>query len=277
MLTSRIISVAALCSASSLTATVLGDVNSDVTVDAKSTVLATIAITIDSLFGVQTDVDSAVVTVDGGGAIVLGPGAEPFSSMGIDSMQFLLGDATLSYEFFCAPIFGCQEIIVAAQNLTLNLLESTSTSIASDGVATFDATWNMTVDYQISGDIFELSGSTEQAELIVFECDVDAANGFVTMDSLFLGDIHASISPDKLPVGVYGVELLVSFDLAETSMSGEYEGDPGVPGDLNGDGIVNGADLGLLLAQWGSTGTADLNGDGVVNGADLGLMLAAWG
>jgi 1,4-alpha-glucan branching enzyme len=47
--------------------------------------------------------------------------------------------------------------------------------------------------------------------------------------------------------------------------------------DLNGDSDVGGADLGLLLAQWGGPGTADFNGDGTVGGADVGLLLAAWG
>jgi enediyne biosynthesis protein E4 len=46
--------------------------------------------------------------------------------------------------------------------------------------------------------------------------------------------------------------------------------------DLNRDGFVDGADLGLLLGDWGGTGFADLNADGVVDGADLGLMLASW-
>lgn len=46
--------------------------------------------------------------------------------------------------------------------------------------------------------------------------------------------------------------------------------------DLNGDGIVNGADLGLLLGNWGGTGLGDLNDDGVVDGGDLGTLLAAW-
>jgi hypothetical protein len=51
----------------------------------------------------------------------------------------------------------------------------------------------------------------------------------------------------------------------------------GNPADLNGDGVVNGADLGSLLAQWGQPGTGDLNGDGIVGGADIGIMLANWG
>jgi 1,4-alpha-glucan branching enzyme len=47
--------------------------------------------------------------------------------------------------------------------------------------------------------------------------------------------------------------------------------------DLNGDLVVSGADLGSVLAQWGTNGTADFNDDDVVNGADLGLLLSAWG
>ena len=47
--------------------------------------------------------------------------------------------------------------------------------------------------------------------------------------------------------------------------------------DLNGDGRVDGADLGIMLAYWGSTGTdGDLDGDGDVDGGDLGLLLVAW-
>ena len=53
------------------------------------------------------------------------------------------------------------------------------------------------------------------------------------------------------------------------------------PGDLTGNGLVNGADLGLVLAAWASDGTdepgSDVNQDGIVNGADLAFVLGAWG
>ncbi len=53
------------------------------------------------------------------------------------------------------------------------------------------------------------------------------------------------------------------------------------PGDLTGNGQVNGADLGLVLAAWSSDGSdqpgSDLNQDGIVNGADLAYVLGAWG
>ncbi len=50
------------------------------------------------------------------------------------------------------------------------------------------------------------------------------------------------------------------------------------PGDLNNDGVVDGADLGLLLLSWGTNDPdADLNNDGIVDGADLGLLLLVFG
>lgn len=49
--------------------------------------------------------------------------------------------------------------------------------------------------------------------------------------------------------------------------------------DLNGDGVVDGADLGVLLGAWGVSGglgTADINLDNLVDGADLALLLGDW-
>ena len=50
--------------------------------------------------------------------------------------------------------------------------------------------------------------------------------------------------------------------------------------DLFRDLNVNGADLGILLSQWGPNSqftVSDINKDGSVNGADLGLLLSFWG
>jgi hypothetical protein len=53
------------------------------------------------------------------------------------------------------------------------------------------------------------------------------------------------------------------------------------PADFTGDGDVDGADLGILIAVWGPCRNpeciGDLNHDGVVNGGDLGLLLVFWG
>jgi len=60
------------------------------------------------------------------------------------------------------------------------------------------------------------------------------------------------------------------------------ECDSPVLADLDGNGVVDGADLGSLLLQWGECATAgaacpaDLSEDGVVDGADLGILLLNW-
>ena len=52
-------------------------------------------------------------------------------------------------------------------------------------------------------------------------------------------------------------------------------------GDINGDGVVDSGDLGILIALWNTEPTAvpeaDLNGDGTVNSADIGLLIGRWG
>ena len=52
---------------------------------------------------------------------------------------------------------------------------------------------------------------------------------------------------------------------------------PACPCDLDGDRVVDGNDLGMLLGGWGEPGPADFNGDGLVDGNDLGVMLGSWG
>lgn len=49
-------------------------------------------------------------------------------------------------------------------------------------------------------------------------------------------------------------------------------------GDLDGNGLVNGADLAILLGAWDNCKncSADLDQNGIVNGADLALLLGAW-
>ena len=73
-------------------------------------------------------------------------------------------------------------------------------------------------------------------------------------------DTHESALPAWRP------NLVITFEPPSTN-----------PYDLNGDETVNGADLAILLSEWGEPGPADFNGDGTVGGADLTLLLAAWG
>jgi len=53
---------------------------------------------------------------------------------------------------------------------------------------------------------------------------------------------------------------------------------PPCPADLNNDGLVDTADLGILIGEFGTVGVlADVNNDGGVDTADLGILIAAFG
>jgi len=117
--------------------------------------------------------------------------------------------------------------------------------------------------------------------------------GIVALDRLILSTV-ASPAGDG-PSGIVSLSISPNNELLQNGpLHGAEPGGVGdVPsflslwnpsaarelvGDLNGDGIVDGADLGILLNAWGQDGgPADLNRDGVVDGADLGILLAAWG
>jgi hypothetical protein len=67
--------------------------------------------------------------------------------------------------------------------------------------------------------------------------------------------------------------------LGELPVIATYASCPSLcPGDLDGNGTVDAADLSVLLGAWGATGgSADLTCDGIVNAADLGALLGGWG
>lgn len=73
-------------------------------------------------------------------------------------------------------------------------------------------------------------------------------------------------------VGGFNAQATGPFNIEIVAPQG-----PACPADVNADGVVNGFDVGLLLGNWGFSGTGDVNDDGIVNGFDLGLMLGAWG
>ena len=78
-----------------------------------------------------------------------------------------------------------------------------------------------------------------------------------------------------LLAGAIGVSSF-DFDFVVSLMGTESV--PELPEDLTGDGLVNSADLGLLIAEWGfcEDCAADFDGDGLVDASDLGAIIAAW-
>ncbi|MDA1008895.1 MAG: hypothetical protein O2800_07860 [Planctomycetota bacterium] len=64
---------------------------------------------------------------------------------------------------------------------------------------------------------------------------------------------------------------------ADANSNGTADVCEAIPADINGDGFVNGQDLALLLAAWGTTNPdADIDGNGSVGGEDLAVLLGGW-
>jgi hypothetical protein len=115
--------------------------------------------------------------------------------------------------------------------------------------------------------------------------DSDSGGVYVTSGGSIVfnaGRLCGNTAPASPQIG-NGSGVDIQF-LDQACFQSSCEDCPDVPAcvpDLNTDGMVNGADLGLMLASWGRgcplPCAADLNGDQNVNGADLGLLLAAWG
>ena len=49
-------------------------------------------------------------------------------------------------------------------------------------------------------------------------------------------------------------------------------------GDINGDRVIDGSDISMVLGYWGQDDpTYDLDGSGLVDGVDLAIVLGWWG
>jgi len=97
-------------------------------------------------------------------------------------------------------------------------------------------------------------------------------------------DCDHNLIPDALDPDCNGNGIPDACDLASGfSVDYDHDGIPdecGCAADLNDDGMVNGSDLAILLAFWGTVSTfprADIDRDQIITGSDLAILLAAWG
>lgn len=113
--------------------------------------------------------------------------------------------------------------------------------------------------------------------------------GFVSGDDIKVCALITSSGHDfmsnQVLGGLGGADNLAQTSLVDLSViDGEQfilvgeGGGPVCRGDLDGDFLIGGADLTLMLAAWGTQSIlADLDGDGFVGGADLSILLGFWG
>ena len=117
--------------------------------------------------------------------------------------------------------------------------------------------------------VFEFCGG-EPVACSEDDCGEPAVGAKVTFTPQSGATYLIGIGSNPIEESIYG-QGVGAFVLSQ----GDSGGDP-CPADLNGDGVVDSADLGSLLSAWGTAG-GDTNGDGTTDSADLGDLLSAWG
>ncbi len=109
-------------------------------------------------------------------------------------------------------------------------------------------------------------------------------NSIIAPNTLYIG---AGWQGGRFFSGMIDEVAIYDKALTESQIAAHYAAATGgvvepLAGDLNGDGVVSGADLDLVRANWGRTDAAglaegDATGDGIVGGADLDVVRANWG
>lgn len=152
--------------------------------------------------------------------------------------------ASLTFEFddgatFVKPLDGNVDIRDFYQNIFTNTINGTTTV----NVVTTD------VDGSAGPNLYRLD--KQFVDLSAFADKV--------LVSMTLNDLGANGVQRTFLVGI-------TVQIAEP---------PCVPADLNCDGVVDAADLALLLGGWG-TPSADITDDGTTDSVDLAVLLGAW-
>lgn len=109
----------------------------------------------------------------------------------------------------------------------------------------------------------QLAGGVSYGGYAGFLLADSTAEGYISCGGDYFGTVSDVGYPDRQPyIAINGEPISACL------------------GDLNGDGIVDGADSGQLFGAWGDVASlpeGDLNGDGQIDAADIGLILGAWG
>lgn len=116
------------------------------------------------------------------------------------------------------------------------------------------------------------------------EWDVVKYHYVWTVNGVVVRDVTTAAQSDAIPAqsAAPGARICCSVTPSDGTVDGPGSSISvliaGAPGDVNGDGLVNGADLAIVLGSWGACSccAADRNDDGVVDGADIAIVLGNW-
>ncbi|MDZ4754920.1 MAG: hypothetical protein SGJ11_10550 [Phycisphaerae bacterium] len=154
---------------------------------------------------------------------------------------------------------------------TMTFTASAPTPGAANAYTNVPADVTATPDDVCAGEAVTLSGSVGSDETI--EWHEGSANGAVvgTGSSIV---VNPRVSTTYFAVSTQVVSMCVSVNFASVVVA---VSDCDCVGDIDGNSQVDGADLAILLGNWGGAGDGDFDSSGEVDGADLAILLGAWG
>jgi len=245
-------------------------------------------------FGFTLDPDGGTAAVDGLALDVLN------GQTGTIANTIVLSFSTFRTQQPSSTFFGVSNLSVPLSNdsITTATLSQNAPAIgtaAADGLGGWAVTVAVPVDISVSGTAMGSPFAQTSPGVVAF-------TGTATVGSKGLGlSLQASLNetaPVAAPPPMVGVpfplptifpagstaNLLMDATFSEgtstTALSTTIAatGSPVAPDpDVNGDGVVSGPDLTILLAAWGTNdANADIDGSGTVEGPDLAILLAAW-
>ncbi|MDZ4754719.1 MAG: hypothetical protein SGJ11_09505 [Phycisphaerae bacterium] len=131
---------------------------------------------------------------------------------------------------------------------------------ANQALLDLDTILNLGGGFSLRGGMQNAIGGTPA----MLEFSYDASS---SASGVYTRDVTINVSDEDIP-GAGAAQLQLQLEVMIESS--------GNAADLDGSGAVDGADLAILLGQWGTAGSADLDGDGLVGVADLAILLGAW-
>jgi alpha-tubulin suppressor-like RCC1 family protein len=110
-------------------------------------------------------------------------------------------------------------------------------------------------------------GSTDYVPTDLGACTAIAAGGSHSLALRQDGSVRAWGSTDYVPTDLGACTAIAAGDRHSLAIAAD-------PRDSNNNGILDSVEIAALTAQ---LNCGDLDGDGAVNGADLGKVLIGWG
>jgi hypothetical protein len=188
----------------------------------------------------------------------------------------------------CGALFGSLPAISEGFNFFTNIgATGGGTGLTCDG-STFGSDIWFTYESTCNGNV-----TVSTCSFTNFDTKIAAYEGCGFTQPFFLCDLDTLLACDDDGCGVFAGGSTITFPVSVGECYrvrvGGYNGAQGqgyvlvdcVPtcaGDLNNSGVVDAADLSILLGAWGgSTAGPDINNDGIVDAGDLAILLGNWG